>query len=167
MNNASPFDRSDLPAEDALNPLGSKIGGASTSDPIPVAEIVEVPDATVPVAAVVPNEPDTPGQQLGKNLSRLGPVKMTHWHSPTTADRLEMERRRGPQAMAANGGMVTSLILGAWALATAPLSASAFFVCVLGIVFGLWGLQSAKRNLAAVGIGLNILAATIIPLFHS
>jgi hypothetical protein len=64
-------------------------------------------------------------------------------------------RRAGMMAM---GGTVTSLVLGVFAAGLAAIWPPAAMVAVLGLVMGIWGLSSPRRNWALVGMLLCCLA---------
>jgi len=72
----------------------------------------------------------------------------------STAELIEA-RRAGLMAM---GGTVTSLVLGLFSAIFAALWPPAAIVAVLGLVMGIWGLSSPRRNLALVGMLLCCLA---------
>ena len=72
----------------------------------------------------------------------------------TTAELIEA-RRAGMMAM---GGTVTSLVLGVFAAVMAFVWPLAALIAVLGLIMGIWGLQSPKRNLALVGMLLCCLS---------
>ena len=73
---------------------------------------------------------------------------------PTTADLIDA-RRAGMMAM---GGTVASLVLGVFAALLAIAWPPAAIIAVLGLVMGIWGLHSPRRNLALVGMLLCCLA---------
>lgn len=58
----------------------------------------------------------------------------------------------------AMGGTVTSLVLGVFAAGLAALWPPAAIIAVLGLVMGIWGLSSPRRNWALVGMLLCCLA---------
>jgi hypothetical protein len=72
----------------------------------------------------------------------------------STADLIDA-RRAGLMAM---GGTVTSLLLGLFSAIFAALWPPAAIVAVLGLVMGIWGLSSPRRNWALVGMLLCCLA---------
>jgi len=60
--------------------------------------------------------------------------------------------------MMAMGGTVTSLVLGVFAAGLAVVWPPAAMIAVLGLVMGIWGLSSPRRNWALVGMLLCCLA---------
>jgi hypothetical protein len=72
----------------------------------------------------------------------------------STAELIEA-RRAGLMAM---GGTVTSLVLGVFSAILAAFWPPAAIVAVLGLIMGIWGLSSPRRNLALVGMLLCCLA---------
>ncbi len=67
-------------------------------------------------------------------------------------------RRASHMAM---GGTVSSLVLGAFAAVLGWLWPPAALIAVIGLMMGIWGLSSPKRNLALVGMLLCCLAIGI------
>jgi hypothetical protein len=74
---------------------------------------------------------------------------------PLTTAELIDARRTGMMAM---GGTVASLVLGFFAAALAFVWPLASLIAILGLMMGIWGLQSPKRNLALVGMLLCCLS---------
>src|SRR5205823_9574328 len=72
----------------------------------------------------------------------------------STAEMIEA-RRAGIMAM---GGTVASLVLGLFAAVLAAIWPPAAIIAVLGLVMGIWGLSSPRRNWALVGMLLCCLA---------
>src|SRR6266568_2637298 len=64
-------------------------------------------------------------------------------------------RRAGMMAM---GGTVASLVLGVFAAGLSAIWPPAAMIAVLGLVMGIWGLSSPRRNWALVGMLLCCLA---------
>ncbi len=69
------------------------------------------------------------------------------------------------RAQTANGGAVTSVFLGCWAILFSFLSYLSIVNAVLGMAFALWGLSSGKRRLAMAGFGLSLLGL-VLTIFH-
>jgi hypothetical protein len=61
-------------------------------------------------------------------------------------------------SMMAMGGTVASLVLGVFAALLALAWPLAAVIAVIGLVMGIWGLYSPRRNLALVGMLLCCLA---------
>jgi hypothetical protein len=72
----------------------------------------------------------------------------------TTAEMIDARRA----SMMAMGGTVASLILGIFAALLALAWPPAAIIAVIGLVMGIWGLYSPRRNLALVGMLLCCLA---------
>jgi hypothetical protein len=85
------------------------------------------------------------------------PAAAPRYIIPRKASTAEMidERRNSMMAM---GGTVGSLVLGVFAAALAMLWPPAAAIAVLGLVMGIWGLYSPRRNLALLGMLLCCLA---------
>jgi hypothetical protein len=77
---------------------------------------------------------------------------------PATSAAAVDARRHGIMAM---GGTVTSLALGAFAIFLSLLWSPAAIIAVLGLVMGVWGLYSPRRNMALLGMLLCCLAIGI------
>jgi hypothetical protein len=77
---------------------------------------------------------------------------------PATTAAAVDARRHGIMAM---GGTVTSLALGLFAVFLSLLWAPAAIIAVLGLIMGVWGLYSPRRNLALIGMLLCCLAIGI------
>ncbi len=141
--------------------------------------MTNTPPEDVPFAAIVPYTPvessdpeamrddqqprersDRASNTQSSHLSAVpGPVSGSRAISanglPSSIDALEIQRRQGPNAMAALGGSVASAVLGVWTVVTVWITSWAVFIAVLGILLGLWGLSSSNRRLAWSGIALN------------
>ncbi len=61
--------------------------------------------------------------------------------------------------VAAVGGAVAALVLGAWSLLGAFVTPWSIINAVLGIVLGIWGISSRRRRLAWIGIMLCLASA--------
>jgi hypothetical protein len=72
----------------------------------------------------------------------------------TTAELIDA-RRAGQMAM---GGTVASLVLGIFSVLLSIVWPLAAVIAVLGLIMGIWGLYSPRRNLALVGMLLCCLA---------
>jgi len=87
----------------------------------------------------------------------LVPVAAPRYIQPrraSTADLIDARRN----SMMAMGGTVASLVLGVFAGGLAILWPPAAAIAVLGLVMGIWGLYSPRRNLALLGMLLCCLA---------
>jgi hypothetical protein len=74
---------------------------------------------------------------------------------PRSATELIDARRAGIMAM---GGTVASLVLGVFAAILSAIWPPAALIAVLGLIMGIWGLSSPRRNWALVGMLLCCLA---------
>src|SRR5436190_3553469 len=85
------------------------------------------------------------------------PVAMARFVQPRRASTAELidARRAGMMAM---GGTVASLVLGVFAAGLSAIWPPAAMIAVLGLVMGIWGLSSPRRNWALVGMLLCCLA---------
>jgi hypothetical protein len=85
------------------------------------------------------------------------PVAVPRFNQPRRATTAELidARRTGQMAM---GGTVASLVLGVFSALLALAWPPAAVIAVLGLVMGIWGLYSPRRNLALVGMLLCCLA---------
>jgi hypothetical protein len=100
-----------------------------------------------PIEATAVDSPTMP-------LAPVAPLAYTPLRPPTTAELIEA-RRAGMMAM---GGTVASLVLGIFAAAVAFVWPLAALIAILGLIMGIWGLQSPKRNLALIGMLLCCLS---------
>jgi hypothetical protein len=117
--------------------LGEATGGAAT-DAAPAASAA---------AHAVP-QPATPPRVPVARPRVIAPL------GSATADMIDA-RRAGMMAM---GGTVASLVLGLFAAFLALLWPPAAVIAVLGLVMGIWGLYSPRRNWALLGMLLCCLA---------
>jgi hypothetical protein len=74
---------------------------------------------------------------------------------PASTSELIDARRAGLMAM---GGTVASIVLGVFAAGLAMVWPPAAMIAVLGLVMGIWGLHSPRRNWALIGMLLCCLA---------
>ncbi len=74
--------------------------------------------------------------------------------SSTPADRVEALRKSNM----AMGGTVGALVLGVFALVLSLFRFEAALIALLGLIMGIWGLNSPRRNWALVGMLLCCLA---------
>jgi hypothetical protein len=111
-----------------------------------------------PVDAVVVEPPaasDTAaGEPIAMPLEPVATPVYAQKRRATTAELIEA-RLAGQMAM---GGTVASLVLGVFAAAMAFIWPLAALIAVIGLLMGIWGLQSPKRNLALVGMLLCCLS---------
>jgi len=116
--------------------------------------------ALQPLEAVVVDQVAPQGESPfagGGAMSGAAPVasaRIAPSRAASTAELIEA-RRAGMMAM---GGTVTSLVLGLFSAIFAALWPPAAIVAVLGLLMGIWGLSSPRRNLALVGMLLCCLA---------
>lgn len=112
-----------------------------------------------PLEAIIVDELAVPagGSPFGPGGPTNLPSAMQRVASSRPASTAELieARRAGLMAM---GGTVTSLVLGLFSAIFAALWPPAAIVAVLGLVMGIWGLSSPRRNLALVGMLLCCLA---------
>jgi hypothetical protein len=80
------------------------------------------------------------------------------------ASELVEARRKSAMAM---GGTVGAIVLGAFAIVLAPFRFEAAFIALIGIVMGVWGLYSTRRNwalaamlLCCIAVGLGVFTGT-------
>ena len=59
-------------------------------------------------------------------------------------------------SLAANGGSVASLTLGIWSMIGALFTSFSIVNSFLGMALGIWGLNSRKKSMAAIGITLCV-----------
>jgi hypothetical protein len=64
-------------------------------------------------------------------------------------------RRKSAMAM---GGTVAAIVLGLFAIAIAPFRFEAAFIALIGVIMGIWGLYSPRRNWALAAMLLCCLA---------
>ena len=57
--------------------------------------------------------------------------------------------------VAAKGGAVGSLVLGAWSIIGSFITPFSFINAILGLMLGLWGMSSNQPRLAFIGLGLS------------
>jgi len=107
---------------------------------LPIAAIVAEHDQGQPAAAVA-----APARPSVVPVSRPPYVQP---RKATTAELIDA-RRSGMMAM---GGTVASLVLGVLSIGLAALWAPAGVIAILGLVMGIWGLYSPRRNLALTGM---------------
>ncbi len=93
--------------------------------------------------AVPAGSPFGPAAALPAAAPRMAPSRVS-----STAELIDA-RRAGLMAM---GGTVTSLVLGLFSAILAAFWPPAAIVAVLGLVMGIWGLSSPRRNWALVGM---------------
>jgi hypothetical protein len=85
------------------------------------------------------------------------PVAMPRYVQPRRASTAEMIDAQRNSIMAM-GGTVASLVLGVFAAGLSIFWPPAAVIAVLGLVMGIWGLYSPRRNLALAGMLLCCLA---------
>src|SRR5262245_6556603 len=99
-------------------------------------------------AVVVDQPPDSGAGPFPAPVAMpLAPIGAPVYGQPrrvTTAELIEARKA----SMMAMGGTVASLVLGFTGAALAYWWPMATIIAVLGLVMGIWGLQSQKRNLA-------------------
>lgn len=123
---------------------------APAQEPIPAIIV----DSAVPgAAAALPVEPSPAG---GHVISVPAP-RVVLPRRNTTAEMIEAHRLR----MMAMGGTVASIVMGVFAALLATVWPPVAIVAVLGLLMGIWGLYSPRRNWALVGMLLCCLAIGI------
>jgi hypothetical protein len=133
-----------LPPEMDGRPPVRTAAAASTSQPL---EAIIVDELAVPSGS--PFGPGVPAVALPAAAPRMAQPRVT-----STAELIEA-RRAGLMAM---GGTVTSLVLGLFSAILSAFWPPGAIVAVLGLVMGIWGLSSPRRNWALVGMLLCCLA---------
>lgn len=117
-------------------------------------------DRNWPTAQLNPIQPNHPSGTAsdGGRTDSLGPARagQTFDHTrpllappPIVAD--------GMENFAAVGGSVAAVIVGSWGLLALTFTSWSFFNGLIGLPLGIWGLASANRKLAVLGIGLCLL----------
>lgn len=109
---------------------------APVSTEQPLAAIVIQQDQEQPAAAALPP------------AMVVAPRYIQPPRKATTAEMIDARRN----SMMAMGGTVASLVLGIFSIILTMLWAPAVIIAVLGLVMGIWGLYSPRRNLALVGM---------------
>ena len=117
----------------------------------PVRAVAAVGSSQPLEAIVVEHVSKTSGSSLSVPVASSRPIPS---RMSSTAELIEA-RRAGLMAM---GGTVTSLVLGLFSAVLAALWPPAAIVAVLGLMMGIWGLSSPRRNWALVGMLLCCLA---------
>src|SRR5262245_55654263 len=119
------------------------------------AVVVEPTAASAPPLVGGPAQADHHFAAVPAAGPTLLPVARVVQPRRASAAELVDARRAGMMAM---GGTVTSLVLGVFAAGLAVVWPPAAMIAVLGLVMGIWGLSSPRRNLALVGMLLCCLA---------
>jgi hypothetical protein len=133
-----------LPPEMDGRPPVRTTPAANTGQPL---EAIIVDELAVPTGS--PFGPGGPAAVLPAAAPRMAQARVS-----STAELIEA-RRAGLMAM---GGTVTSLVLGLFSTILSVIWPPAAIVAVLGLVMGIWGLSSPRRNWALVGMLLCCLA---------
>lgn len=126
------------------------------SDGRPPVRAGEGAAAGEPLEAIV-LDPSQPVAELGPRGAAVVPVPVPRVivsRRATTAERIEARRL----SMIAMGGTVASVVLGVFTALLAAVWPPAAIVAVLGLIMGIWGLYSPRRNWALVGMLLCCLA---------
>ena len=136
------------PEIDGRPPVRSE---ASIASEQPLEAIVVEPAADKPATVAASGSPALPASPLPV------PVATPRFIQPRRATTAELidARRSGMMAM---GGTVASLVLGVFAAALAVFWPPAAMIAVLGLVMGIWGLYSPRRNWALLGMLMCCLA---------
>jgi hypothetical protein len=128
----------------------------------PPVRVAAMTSATEPLDAIVLQGTDGDREQRTGNrqksqTSQPIPVAMPRIVQPRSRSATELidARRVGIMAM---GGTVASLVLGVFAAILAGIWPPAALIAVLGLIMGIWGLSSPRRNWALVGMLLCCLA---------
>jgi hypothetical protein len=155
------------PEIDGRPPLRLEMPSASADQPLE-AEVLDDAAAAAAIAA----ESQVFSGSGSSDMDKLRPKKtpdalgvpfapipaiaprMTTRHTASTAERIDAQR----QAIMAMGGTVGSLVLGVFALVIATWRVEAAVIALLGLVMGIWGLYSPRRNWALLAMLLCCLA---------
>jgi hypothetical protein len=138
-------------------PLDAVVLDEAVGAPLPGAAAVGQPAEQPPPAPVVAMaQPYAPPPQppMATVLVKPRPAPRL---SSTPADRVEA-LRQGNMAM---GGTVGAMVLGIFALALSLFRFEAALIAVMGLVMGIWGLYSPRRNWALAAMLLCCLAIGI------
>jgi hypothetical protein len=146
------------PEADGLPPVrvewqtqpGNALDAVILEDLPPATETAE-PAADLPARAV-PQPPQV--AQLASPYVMPRPKTASE---PSGAQRVEAHR----QSLIAMGGTVTSLVLGVFGLALAFFRFEAAIIALIGLLMGVWGLYSQKRNWALLAMLLCAVAITL------
>jgi hypothetical protein len=122
-------------------------------------------DGRPPVRALLPGSAIVTGQAsatLGSGQPAVAPGRQ-HGNFGIQAGKLSTADvvAAHTAAMMAMGGTVASLVLGAFAALLSIYWPPAAIVAVVGLVMGIWGLSSPRRNVALVGMLICCLAIGI------
>jgi hypothetical protein len=125
----------------------------------PPVRTAAVANSSQPLEAIIVDELAVPsGSPFGPGGSAAvlpaAAPRMAQARISSTAELIEA-RRAGLMAM---GGTVTSLVLGLFSAILSAFWPPGAIVAVLGLVMGIWGLSSPRRNWALVGMLLCCLA---------
>jgi hypothetical protein len=146
--------------------------------PAEAAALAAVPLTAAPLEAVVldevPTNSEAPGPRMPVVAAESAPAPPPATSAPppqppmatvlmkprlvsrtsSPADRVESLR----QSNMAMGGTVGAVVLGAFALALSLFRFEAAIIATLGLIMGIWGLQSRRRNWALAAMLLCCLA---------
>ena len=122
----------------------------------PPVQVAVAVTSSQPLEAIIVDELAVPAGSPFRPIASL-PIaspRMAQSRLSSTAELIEA-RRAGLMAM---GGTVTSLVLGLFSAILSAFWPPAAIVAVLGLIMGIWGLSSPRRNWALVGMLLCCLA---------
>lgn len=136
--------------------------------PSPSASTAAAPPPDAPIEAVVLDEPPphstpppsvpSPAPAATVAATVAAPPNVTPRpivRRPVNTAELVEARRKSAMAM---GGTVAAMVLGIFAILLAPFRFEAAFIALLGVVMGIWGLYSPRRNWALAAMLLCCLA---------
>lgn len=146
--------------------LSDSSAAETTSDAPPKSQ-PEAQPAAAPGPLVAPAESPTEYQVDGSTLRRgspfsAGAVLLPPRSAPAFGAAVSPATQvSNQQRYASDGGVVAALVLGLFGLLLAPFRFEGAIVGLLGLVMGLWGLYSKRRQWALFGLILCCLAVGI------
>ena len=133
------------PEIDGRPPVRADLAAAAGE---PLAAIVVEQVAGQAAASAPPQAATDVAPQLPKPPIPVAAPRYVIPRKASTAELIDARRN----SMMAMGGTVASLVLGVFAAALSLLWPPAAVIAVLGLVMGIWGLYSPRRNLALLGM---------------
>jgi hypothetical protein len=124
-------------------PLAELIAPAMATESIVAAEIVEA----ISSSAHHLSQTMIGHGQIGESRGSAIPLA----YADVPPDPEEMDN------VAAIGGAVAAVVLGAWSIIGSLITTWSIINCILGIPLGIWGLTSPRRRWATVGIALCVI----------
>jgi len=139
----------------------SPFTGDSPVEAIVIEPAAEAQGTEIPVASARPSTAAEPmAAAIAPPKPTMTPYAMPPYvqpRRPSTAELIDARRA----SMMAMGGTVTSIVLGIFAAVMAYFWWGAAVIAFLGLVMGIWGLYSPRRNWALIGMLLCCLAIGI------